>query len=84
MRKNLLAGAVPKREKFHGPWEVKDVGELPDYDRQECGGPKYCLYPNAKVSDLARGELVCSWTDGTVLGEPFSRGENSDGERQCG
>lgn len=65
---HFYVGAAPA---VTGPWEVQDLGELPrDPDPWDgkSSGPKYALYPNPRASDLARGEMLCTWTDAAQLG----------------
>ncbi|KAK4615520.1 hypothetical protein CLAFUR4_10157 [Fulvia fulva] len=68
MAGHFYVGSAPA---ITGPWEVHDFGELPNdphpYDGHS-SGPKYALYPNPRASDLARGEMLCTWTDAAQMG----------------
>lgn len=68
MAGHMYVGCAPK---VTGPWEVKDLGPLPEDPhppQTQKKGPKYALYPNPKASDMAKGEMLCTWTDATQMG----------------
>ncbi|KAI9660367.1 MAG: hypothetical protein M1821_009717 [Bathelium mastoideum] len=50
-----------------GPWDVQDLGEIPD-DPDGKSGPRYALYPNPRASRLEKGEMICTWSDGGQMG----------------
>ena len=50
-----------------GPWDVQDIGEIPD-DPDGKSGPRYALYPSPRASSLDRGEMICTWSDAGQMG----------------
>lgn len=54
-------------ERMDGPWHVENLGPLPKFlgDRSNV---RYCLYPHLWGSNLAKGELLISWTDNGQMG----------------
>jgi hypothetical protein len=61
---HLYLGAAEKPE---GPWDIKDVGEVPKFlgDKSKT---RYCLYMHDWGSDLGQGELLVSWSDDGQMG----------------
>jgi len=65
---HMFVGSAPA---VTGPWEVVDVAPIPDDPNPWDGkssGPKYAFFPNPKASDLAAGEVLCTWTDAAQMG----------------
>ncbi|KAF2230463.1 hypothetical protein EV356DRAFT_508993 [Viridothelium virens] len=64
MASHLYVGCAPV---VTGPWDVQDLGEIPKDPDWE-SGPRYALYPNPQASNMAVGEMLCTWSDGGQMG----------------
>lgn len=54
-------------ERPEGPWDMKDVGELPKI-LGEKSKTRYCLYVHDWGSDIPNGQLLISWSDDGQMG----------------
>ncbi|KAL3419516.1 hypothetical protein PVAG01_09738 [Phlyctema vagabunda] len=54
-------------EKPEGPWDIKDVVELPKFLGQK-SNTRYCLYMHDWASNVAQGEFFITWSDDGQMG----------------
>jgi hypothetical protein len=54
-------------EEPEGPWEIKDIGEVPKFLGHKLN-TRYCLYMHDQGSDLSQGELLIGWSNDGQIG----------------